>query len=63
MLSEEEDDDEYLEVIGKRDFTEEGEGADKRVENNQKKKFFCFLVFIFLFVIRMGLRKNFWISS
>ena len=41
----------------KHDSTEKGEDADKRVENNQK--YFLLLVFIFLFVIRMGLRKSF----
>ena len=58
LLSDEDDADEYWRMIDKHDSTEEGEDADKRVENNQKI-FFCFLVFIFLFVLRMGLRKSF----
>ena len=45
-------------MIDRHDSAEEGEDADKRVENNQKI-FFCFLVSIFLFVLRMGLRKSF----
>ena len=36
LLPDEDDADEYLEMIGKRDSAEEGEDADKRVENNQK---------------------------
>ena len=58
LLSDEDDADGYWEMIGKHDSTEEGEDAEKPVENNQKI-FFCFLVFIFLFVLRMGLRKSF----
>ena len=58
LLSDEDDADEYWQMIDKHNSTEEGEDADKRVENNQKK-IFCFLVFIFLFVLRMGLRKSF----
>ena len=58
LLSDEDDADGYWKMIDMHDSAEEGEDADKRVENNQKI-FFCFLVFIFLFVLRMRLRESF----
>ena len=46
-------------MIDKHDSTEEGEDAEKRVENNQKI-FFLFSHFYFLVCSSDGVEKGFW---
>ena len=59
LLSDEDDADGYWQMIDKHDSTEEGEDADKRVENNQKKNIFLLSRFYFLVCYSDGVEKEF----